>query len=59
MSTSNVINKSRVLVVAFIATMCLVLSTITAVHINGADITADAEQLPAMAAGWQYGNGGG
>ena len=56
---SNVINKSRVLVVAFIATLCLVLSTITAVTINGADITANAEQLPAIAAGWEDGNSGG
>ena len=58
MSTSNVINKSRVLVVAFIATLCLVLSMMSPVKINGTDITADNTELPAMASGWQDGSSG-
>ena len=59
MSTSKVINKSRVVLVAFIASLAIILSTISTVHINGADITADNTELPAIAAGWQGGTGGG
>ena len=58
MSTSNVLNKSRVAIVAFIATLCLVLSMISAVTINGVDVTAGAE-LPAIASGSMDGAGGG
>ena len=59
MSTSNTINKSRVVLVAFIASLAITLSTISTVHINGSDITADNTELPAMASGWDDGNSGG
>ena len=58
MSTNNVINKSRVVLLAFIATLCLALSTMSAISINGANITTNTAQSPAMAAGWQDGSGG-
>ena len=58
MSTSNVINKSRVALVAFIASLAIILSTISGVHINGADVTAQNE-LPAIAAGGLSGSTGG
>ncbi|MEM7538643.1 MAG: hypothetical protein AAF639_41130 [Chloroflexota bacterium] len=58
MSTSNAINKSRVVLVAFIALLAIVLSTISGVYINGADVTAQSE-LPAIAAGNLSGSGGG
>ena len=59
MSTSNAVSKSRVVFLAFIATLCLALSTMSAININDADITADTAQSPAMAAGWEDGDGGG
>ena len=52
-------NNSRIAIVAFIATMCLVFSMIATADMNGADSTANAEQFPAMAAGYQLGYGGG
>ena len=57
MSTSKAINNSRVFIVAFIATMCLVLSTMSPVKINGADITAESD-VPALAEGLQSGSSG-
>ena len=59
MSTGNSINKSRVVLVAFIASLAIILSAISTVHINGADITVDNTKLPAMAEGFQGGGGGG
>ena len=58
MSTSNGINKSRVVLVAFIASLAIVLSTISGVYVNGVDVTAQNE-LPVIAAGALTGNNGG
>ena len=57
MSTSKSTNNSRVVLVAFIATMCLFLSTISAVMINGVDITAESD-VPALVEGPQLGTNG-
>lgn len=56
MSTSRLAQKSRTLLIALIATLCFVFSTISAVHINGADITAQTDS-PALAAGLVHGTG--
>ena len=57
MSANKGINNSRVWIIAFIATLCLLLSTMLPVEMNGVDITAESE-VPALAEGPQLGSSG-